>query len=170
MIAPSDLTQAALADLLEYRPETGQFVWVKPRRAVRVGREAGSINSKGYRNLKVAGHLYSAHRLAWFYVHGVWPEQIDHINGDKDDNRIANLRDCTQAENGQNLAINSRNKVGIPGVFFNNTRNRWQASIQVNGKPRYLGRYKTAEEAGVAYAQAKAKLHTFQPTVRGASA
>lgn len=161
-----DLTQERLRELIAYEPITGRFIWTKARRSVTVGKEAGTINSRGYRNLCIDGTLYLAHRVAWFYMHGVWPEQIDHINGNKADNRWENLRECTAAENGQNLALNPRNKVGLPGVFFNNTRNRWQASIQIAGKPKYLGRYKTAEEAGAAYIQAKARLHTFQPTVR----
>jgi hypothetical protein len=90
--------------LIEYSPETGEFVWkVSPGKNTPIGSVAGSITSKGYRVIKILGRRLPAARLAWLYVHGEWPpELMDHRNGVRDDDRIANLRPCTNSENGQN--------------------------------------------------------------------
>jgi hypothetical protein len=106
---------------------------------------------------------YRAHRLAWLYVHDVWPDdQIDHINGCRDDNRIANLREVTNAQNMQNLhRPHSRNTSGYLGVHFVRERNRWGAQIRDNGRKRNLGHFATAEEASAAYLAAKRELHPF---------
>ena len=103
---------------------------------------------------------YSAHRLAWLYVHGAWPTgQIDHINGDRGDNRISNLRDVTPALNTQNQrrAARSNKSSGLLGVTAN--RGRWLAQISIGGKSRNLGRYATPEEAHAVYVAAKRVLH-----------
>lgn len=107
-----------------------------------------------------------AHRLAWLLHYGSWPSRhIDHINGDRADNRIANLRECDDAENQQNLrAATAASKSGLLGVTTRTYRNgavRYAASIQVDGTKRYLGVYGTPEEAHSAYRAAKRQLHPF---------
>jgi hypothetical protein len=99
---------------------------------------------------------YYAHRLAWLYVHGEWPNVIDHINGDAGDNRIANLRSCSQQRNMQNIRA-SRNKHGLTGVVFHRKSGLFHATIKVNKRATSLGYYKTAEEAHDAYLRAKSQ-------------
>lgn len=152
-----------LTSILNYSPETGEFHWSTPRPKIKVGQKAGYIKkNKGYIYIEIEGKSYSAHRLAWFYVNGTWPKHIiDHINGNKSDNRIENLREAT---NGQNRA-NSKttNKHGLKGVrrlpWMKETDKCWQASIKYNKKVIYLGCYHTKEEAHFAYKEAAIRLH-----------
>lgn len=94
----SKLTQEVLKSLLYYDPETGIFVWLVTRQRSPAGKEAGGYDEKGYRRICVNGTKVRAHRLAWLYMTGEWPEdQLDHINGLKDDNRFVNLREATNS-------------------------------------------------------------------------
>jgi hypothetical protein len=139
-----------LRELLAYDPETGVFTWRSSRCGVAAGSVAGSRKSNGYIKVKVGGRMYRSHRLAWFYVTGVWPVgQLDHINGIRDDNRIANLREATNAENQQNSKCRSGSASGFKGVT--RKRNAWRARIKRGGRFIYLGAYKTREEAHAAY-------------------
>jgi hypothetical protein len=109
----------------------------------------------------------SAHRLAWFYVHGEFPKcELDHINGVRDDNRISNLRECSRAENMQNAGMFKTNTSGYTGVTWHKQRRKWAAQIWVNNKRMYLGLRESKEDAYALYLEAKAKYHTFQPTPR----
>lgn len=156
------ITHTELTRILDYDSTTGIFTWSASARdgyklaAKRVaGNVAGTIGSHGYRKIGIDGKLYAAHRLAWFYVHGVWPtSQIDHINRKKADNRIANLRDATQAQNARNREAYGRSK--LKGAYRDRTR--WRAQIQVGGKCVHLGSYATAEEAHAAFCGAAAIL------------
>lgn len=107
--------------------------------------------------------MYGAHRLAWLYVHGEHPEnQIDHINGDPSDNRISNLRKATQLENAQNRRRPQKNNEhGSLGITYDSRKKLWRARIGVNGKRKYIGKYKSQEEAAQAYIEAKRLLHLF---------
>jgi hypothetical protein len=145
---------------LEYDADTGIF-----RRKVtvasnaRAGGVAGYRKPDGYWLISIDHRRFYAHRLAWFYVHGEWPAgMIDHINGDPGDNRIANLREATHAENGRNARRATRNKSGFKGVFFSKQGGSWQAALRLNGRTIYLGRYSTAEAAHAAYLEG-AKQH-----------
>ena len=101
-----------------------------------------------------------AHRLAWFFVYGEWPQkQIDHINGNKSDNRISNLRLATASQNLSNKGITKSNTSGYKGVSFNRTKKKWMASIKVNKKSINLGYFLTPEEASEAYKAAAIKHH-----------
>lgn len=103
-MAKADLTPERLRELLEYDPETGKFTWLRNRAFKALGgTHAGYLNSNGYLRITVDDVSYAAHRLAWLYVHGRWPDKtIDHINRNKQDNRIANLRDVTHSEQNYN--------------------------------------------------------------------
>ena len=153
------LTPERLKYLLDYNQNTGIFKWKKPtnKRIIR-GRIAGGIESKGYRQIKIDGIKYLAHRLAWFLVIGRWPfEQIDHINGIKDDNRWKNLREATCSQNKMNCGLSKRNKSGYKGVFWRKELGKWRASIKKDQKRIYLGHFDTKEGAAKAYNEAALK-------------
>lgn len=160
------LTVDRLRVLFSYDPETGKFV---RNHKGKTGSPVSDLPNKGgYLRVRVDGPHYYAHRLAWLYVNGAWPKRhIDHINGDRSDNRIANLREATPAENHQNRALSRKNSSGFTGVFFDKRRKKWIASIGVNRRSKFLGSYSSPEEAAEAYAKAKAKIHRFNPKVRG---
>jgi hypothetical protein len=154
-------TAEELRELLDYNSETGIFTW-KVQRGSRalVGKEAGCLDTvNGYRSVGIKGVLYSAHRLAWFYVYGIEPKEfLDHINGIKDDNRLSNLREATAVENQWNQGRRSSNTSGYKGVYWNREKQKFMARCQVNGKDNYLGLFPTAEAAHAAYV-AFAKEH-----------
>lgn len=135
--------------LLSYDPETGVLTWLEDRneRNPRKGIRAGTVRSDGYRSIIIERKWYAEHRLIWFHYHGYWPAHtIDHINCKPADNRIENLREATIS---QNLA-NRRGRRTFPkGVVL--TNGAWVAHIRCAGRVFYLGRFKTAEEAGLAY-------------------
>ena len=161
------LVQQQVHDALHYDAETGIFVWRVGRRGTaRAGSRAGSLKSGGYRHLMLHGTRYEEHRLAWFYVHGVWPVgEVDHINRVKDDNRIANLREVTRSENQQNITLQSNNTSGYRGVIFSKRERRWIAQIGIHGKLKYLGSFNSPEVAYEAYKSAAAAVHTHNPLV-----
>lgn len=154
------ITHKALLAILHYEPETGIFTW-KTRRTIsnkiHEGNMAGSVYSieKPYIRITIENVNYSAHRLAWFYVYGVWPKgQIDHINGDKSDNKIINLREASNSQNNQNKKVRKDSSTGIKGVSFDKRKNKYRAAIKVDGAQISLGSFKTPEEAHAAYCRA----------------
>lgn len=113
--------------------------------------------------MNLDGRLYLAHRLAWFYVHGVWPsQQIDHINRCRTDNRLVNLREATSSENCQNRPLQRNSTSGHTGVTWNATLLKWHARISLGGKRRHIGWYHTKEEAIKARKAAEASLHPYR--------
>jgi hypothetical protein len=152
-----------LKELLHYDPETGVFTRRISRTSAPAGTVAGSKHDGGYLTIWI-GKAHKAHRLAWFYVHGRWPIAcIDHIDGNRANNRIANLREATHADNAQNIRRAYSNNIssGLLGVYWH-AAGKWQAKITVNGRAKSLGLYDTRECAQVAYISAKARLHPFQ--------
>ena len=144
-----------LHDELEYNPATGEFLWKTSSRGRRAGDRAGSIYPNGYRVIEIDGLDYRAARLAWFFMTGDDPVvYVDHINGDKQDDRIGNLRLATNSQNQANRGAPLNNTSGIKGVRFEADRMKWRAQIVVNGKSKNLGRFNTAEEAKAAYEKA----------------
>lgn len=147
----------ALLALLRYDPETGRFIRLVKRGSERVGTVAGTVNKNGYCQVQVEGRLHRAHRLAWFYMTGEWPEaDVDHVNGDRLDNRWKNLREATRSQNNANRRATIDK--GLKGTSYNIRRGRWMAKINVNHQQIYLGYFDTAEEAHAAYVAA-ARLH-----------
>jgi len=140
---PNDiLAQKEIKELLHYDPDTGDFTWlIIPSNNVKIGDVTGWPDKRdGYMRIKVKGKQYLSHRLAWFCVHGVWPRhEIDHINHDRSDNRIVNLREATRLENMRNASRYKTNTSGVTGVYWHKPTKKWQASIAVEGKLLYLG-------------------------------
>lgn len=160
-MAESDLTLEQLKELFTYDPEVGHFVRNVGRsgRRAHAGAVAGAPNKKGHLYINIGSKKYAAHRLAWFYVCGNWPSGvIDHINGNKVDNRIANLRDVDSCINQQNRrSANKSNTLGVLGVCKD--KNSYVAAISIDGISKRLGSFKTADDAHRAYLEAKRALH-----------
>lgn len=165
----NDLTADYVREILAYNPETGVFRWKprpeKPGRGgifPRTGKIAGRINTGGHRQIMIGAHGYLAHRLAYLIMTSEWPsEEIDHMNGARDDNRWANLRSATHTQNVRNCKKYRQNSSGAKGVFFiaGAKRPTWHAAIRVNKKSIYLGRFFDFEKAKSAYAAAAIKYH-----------
>lgn len=157
-----------LRQRLSYNPDTGLFHWREKRWSRRgLTTPAGCLGKFGYRYICVDYVHYMAHRLAWFYVHEDWPEaDMDHIDGNRDNNAIANLRKATRFENNQNCKLSKNSTSGYVGVSFHKQTQKWRAYIGVDYKYIHLGLHDTAEAAYAAYLEAKAELHTFNPVPR----
>jgi hypothetical protein len=154
------ITQSELKDILHYDQDTGVFTWIKPVRKTMINCIAGTISFEGYSVIKINKKIYRAHRLAWLYVYGEWPKSIlDHINGIKNDNKIANLREATFQQNVFNRKNESINTSGCKGVHWETARETWKVGIVINNKHIYLGRYKDKQEAINAYLISAKKYH-----------
>lgn len=154
------LTISRLKEMLEYNPLTGVFTW---RKTASSRSPAGSKpvrkDQDGYLMVMLDGKNYRQHRLAWFYVHGLWPaNQLDHINGVRDDNRIANLRECDEQNNNRNRSISRNNKSGASGVHFQ--QNKWMVRIRTDRNTRmFFGYFDDFELAELVAAEAREKYH-----------
>lgn len=149
-----------LKEELRYEPGTGGLFWLKPKNKRPAGAVAGYTGTNGYLELRgLAPGTLKGHRVAWALFHGAWPSHhIDHINGDRTDNRIVNLRATTIVHNSQNQrSAHANNKLGLLGVHADG--GRFRAQIRVDGKKIPLGSFKDAESAHQAYLDAKRKLH-----------
>jgi hypothetical protein len=152
---------ATLQKHLTYDRDSGRIKWAVPTaRSVKVGDLAGTLDCEGYRKISIFGVYYMAHRVAWAIHHGEWPSMlIDHRNGNKDDNSLANLRDVPDLLNQQNRrSAQKSNACGLLGVQAHKT-GRFQAKISAGGRRLHLGYFDTAEQAHAAYMAAKAVLH-----------
>lgn len=137
-----------LHSLLRYDPDSGHLFWLALGKGRIKKRPAGTRLSTGYIGVVIGPKRYYAHRICWALYHGRWPEeQIDHINGDKTDNRITNLREATNLQNGKNLKMSVRNTSGVTGVTFDRANNKWRATLKANGRSIYLKRWDTFEQA-----------------------
>ena len=164
------LTAETLKNLLTYIPETGDFIWKERcgKRGV-PGRKAGTVDFGGYVVITIHKKRYKAHRLVWLYMKGAWPDvAIDHINGDRTDNRFVNLREADWSQNQQNRGRQINNKSGYMGVSWDSHAGKWRAGIRSNGKSRNLGSFDSPEDAYKAYLAAKSAAHLFQPVPRHA--
>lgn len=160
------ITQEYLKSVLNYNPDTGIFTWLNPRNRPlkKRGGIAGYINSIKYRVIKTNGKAYLAHRLAWLYMTGSFPKnQIDHLNKIRGDNRWANLKGVTNAENCRNKSISKNNKSGISGVHFCNQAKRWRVVITFKGVVYRFGSYRLLDEA-IEVRHREIKQFDFSPT------
>lgn len=159
------LTAERLRELLHYDPETGIFrrrarIMSRDRPSSMAGRITGNKPVHyGYGQIGVDNVVYQAHRLAWLYTHGRWPaDEIDHINLDRLDNRLINLREATREQNGRNLKKSKANKTGLKGVSRHHD-GRYSAQIHLRRKKHHLGLFDCKAAAHFAYVVASDKLH-----------
>jgi hypothetical protein len=154
---------------VRYDPETGDLLWLKRYGRREAGAVVGTPHSKGYLMFRLRGRAYFNHRVAFFLATGRWPTTVDHISGDKRDNRWANLREATVGQNLRNqVATTSRS--GFRGVTYDRAGKRvkrWIAKIKHEGRTKQIGYFHTAEEAGAAYRAESLRLHgEFSPFAR----
>lgn len=171
------LTAERLRQLFTYDPQTGLFSRLmapRPQAAHYVGQPVGYIKpgpvsaGGGYLMVSADGGSYRAHRLAWLYMTGEWPEaDVDHRDRDRQNNRWANLRAATRSQNIHNMGMRERNTSGRKGAIWDAHRGKWQARITINGKHAFLGRFETRDAAGDAY-DAAAEKH-FGDFAKGAA-
>lgn len=167
--------QAFLAECFDYEPTTGALTWkARPRHhflteskwkrhlSLDVGREAGTLNTHGYRVVRLtyggSAGLFPVHRVIWTLLNGTDASVVDHINGDRSDNRQANLRELSQSENVRKKAPV---KGGLRGAHYDKARGKWLSQIRIDGSQRFLGRFDTEQEAHEAYL---ARLETLKGT------
>jgi HNH endonuclease len=158
----TELTVERVRELLDYDPETGVFTWRFGRRKAKKGAIAGSYTADGYQRICVDRGRYLAHRLAWLITYGVLPpDETDHINGIRDDNRMANLRLATKTLNMENMRRpRIDNTTGILGVSWNKRAKKFRSLIRFAGKNLHLGYFTDPAEAHQAYLTAKRQLHS----------
>lgn len=155
-----DLTVDLLNHLFEYDKETGNLIWkTRPTNSMKAGEIAGSETEKGYIRIAINHKKYRAHRLVFLMHKGYLPKTLDHINGDRKDNRIENLRPATLAQNSMNRDISSKNTSGYKGVGWDKHKNKWRAVIKTSGERIHLGYFANVEEAGQVMRKAREELH-----------
>lgn len=156
----SGLSAERARELFSYDPETGVITWkVSLSNRAQAGAAAGSLRTAGYIDVFVGGKRVAAHRLAWLLYHGTWPDKfLDHVNGIRTDNRMANLRQADYRLNSQNQRkAHKGSRTGYLGVTL--VGEVFRSRIQVDGRQKLLGDFKTPAEAYAAYLAAKRSLH-----------
>jgi hypothetical protein len=158
------LTIEQLRAALDYDPDTGIFTWCyRPDCPVQwngkwAGKQAGSP-SGGFITIRVSRKHYHAHRLAWAFAYGEWPTgYVDHANGDWRDNRISNLRIASKSQNAANSGVFAHNTSGLKGASWSKRYGKWVAQITYRGSNRFIGHFRTAEEAHAAYCDTARRL------------
>lgn len=155
------LTVSRIREVLDFYPESGELVWIKKISANTVlGSIAGTVASGGYMQVGIDKRIYRYHHIVWFLFYGKWPaSELDHINGDRKDNRVCNLRESDRSTNLANTKTPANNTSGFKGVLFcrDKKSKRWRACIGVNNKTVHLGYFDTAQSAHEAYATAAVK-------------
>jgi hypothetical protein len=156
-------SQERLQEMFSYDPEVGLFVRrVRTSKSTHIGDIAGATTKNGYISISIGKVFYLAHRLAWKYVYGADPALfIDHMDGDRANNRITNLREVTKSENSRNMrkALCSNKSTGLIGAYLHKGASKFHSQIKVNDEVVYLGQFDSAQEAHEAYVQAKRKHH-----------
>ena len=166
MSKTQELTSERLREALEYEPESGVFTWrhrmdAKPQwNARHAGRRAGSIGSDGYRRITIDDVKHKASRLAFLYMKGAHPpDEVDHTDGQRDDDRWANLNSATRRQNMANRQVHRSNKLGIKGVCWYRLTGKYEAKISAEGKNRHLGYFSNLADAIAARNRAAAELY-----------
>mgnify|MGYP001578002361 FL=1 len=152
------LSHQELRTLVLYNKKTGIFTSLVGRRGLSKGKIMGHHNKTlGYVEIGVKRKSYLAHRLAWFYVYGVWPKEIDHRNNDRSDNRLLNLREVNSSENKWNAKRRIDNRSGYKGIYRH--QNGWRARVSAKGLTHEIGVFLNIEDAYKARCMAVKKLH-----------
>lgn len=155
-----NLCTEELRNILKYDPVSGIFTRVVRRSRCMPGTVAGSVYPDGYVYIMINRQRYMAHRLAWLYMTGVFPEkEVDHIDRNRSNNSWANLRSVSTQQNSFNRSLHSNNKSGFKGVCFDKRDKKFKAAITLNGIVHHLGYFNTAEEANECYQKAAIELH-----------
>lgn len=155
---PKNLTQELACYLFDYID--GELFWKNTTHGkIKVGSKVGFINNDGYYTASVYGKKYLNHQIVYLMHHGYFPKEIDHINRDRLDNKIENLREVTRAQNMQNKAMYKRNTSGAKGVSWKKSINKWQVAINVNGVRKYIGVFEDFELAELVSMEARDKFH-----------
>jgi hypothetical protein len=144
-------------ELFEYIE--GSLYWKSNYRKSRIGKKAGVPHSKGYVQVGYKSNIYMEHRLIFLLHYGYTPKFIDHINNNKSDNKICNLREANLSQNGHNMKTPKRNTSGIKGVTWRDSCKNWRVQISINGKNTFIGSYKDIQLAKTAIEQARIKYH-----------
>jgi hypothetical protein len=158
------VTQERLKELFDYNPETGWFTNRFSRGRAKIGKRAGTYNFGLYRKIVIDYKKYYEHHLAWLYVHGVMPFEVDHIDSDPSNNRIFNLRLATSAQNKWHSQVRT-GQSGLRGAYLDSRSLTWFSKIQLGDQTKYLGAFGSAQEAHEAYEAAAIQLHGefYQP-------
>lgn len=172
------VTKEMLLEFLDPDFENGKLTWkpvtsdslpgikakyLKMRNSRFAGKEAGHYcQINGYNSIRIFGRLFRAHRIIWFLAYGEWPQYIDHINGNRADNRITNLRNVTHTDNHRNMPLPKNNKTGVIGVRYDKKRKCYIAEITLNRKNKRIGSFSSLEDAARARAEYE-KKHGFHP-------
>lgn len=154
------LNYSRLIETVNYDPDSGAFTWNKSRKGCKPGKAIGTLKSNGYMHICIDGYKYLLHRLAWLYIYGDMPKNdIDHIDGCRNNNAIKNLRSVDRSTNLENIKIaKSHNKsTGMLGAY--RSRDKFTSRIRVRGNDIYLGVFDTKEGAHEAYINAKRAMH-----------
>jgi hypothetical protein len=154
------LTQADVRQLFDYDPCSGQLIWKMTRGSrAKKGAVAGSLGGHRYITVRINGTLYYVHRIIWLWHYGQWPEATDHMDCNKLNNKIENLRSANPSQNQCNQLIRADNKSGVKGVRWNKGKRKWQARVQLQWKDYWLGLFDEFEQAVVAVKNARHALH-----------
>lgn len=187
MVCRNDITQEFLRQLLHYDPSSGMLTWkarspamfvadarwsseAKSRQwnAKYANGPAGGLDGKGYVRIRIGGFRFRAHRLIWRMMKGTWPRsEVDHRDGDRQNNRLDNLREATSAQNSQNRRKRITNTSGFTGVYWHKKTSQWRVELAVDGQRIYGGLFHRKDDAASAYLILKKRHHKFQPTPRG---
>jgi hypothetical protein len=154
------MNQALVAEYFDHKD--GHLYWKKVTHFTKqylVGQEVGSIHATGYRHVTWMGKPHKVHRLIFLLEHGYLPKEIDHINGDRQDNRLENLREATRSENQYNKGMCKNNTSGFRGVSWHKHSKAWLVRLCVNGKSKIIGYFKDLELAGLVADEARALHH-----------
>lgn len=152
------ISQEYLKELFEYK--NGNLYWkISLNKKIIVGSKAGSIGKLGYLSVQINKKKYKTHRLVFLYHYGYLPKEIDHIDNDKTNNNVDNLRQASRSDNMKNMGFHSKNKSGFKGVNWHKASNRWTVQLMVENKKKYFGIYQDLELADLVAQEARNKYH-----------